>query len=173
MSLRWFSVLTGLYTEKQTQQEIYTTAIYRAPDDNDVAWWPAIARDQYVTATPSSRIRDPLYRYMHSLIASSIAGRFYGTGIVSHIDLFYLRCLLTHRHVHLGRGLVDYFVGYYHRKERSKLVGRHIVARIDRRLNYGHAMSQITMPSLPPRLADRHVCTGMRIAKKFDGHIAW
>jgi hypothetical protein len=170
MSLRRFAVISNLYTEEQTLEPIYTTAIFMHADDDLHVWWPAIGEFAFGAGSRTSHIRDPLYRYMHRMIATSITGRGKGTEKVSAIDLFYLRCLLTHTPCHLARGLADYIAGYYHRQERGALVGGNIVAQIAAGLGYTDAMAALPLPAVAPRVGGKLTGVGMRIVRRFpDG----
>jgi hypothetical protein len=100
MFLRQFVVLSNLYTEEHTREPIYTMAISMGLADAQRLWWPTIGEHAFGGGSRVSNIRDPLYRYMHRMIATSIAGRGKGTERVTAIDLFYLRCLLTHTPCH-------------------------------------------------------------------------
>ncbi|KAD0364776.1 hypothetical protein E3N88_44380 [Mikania micrantha] len=75
LSLREFAIVTGLYTEAETDMPIYMTAIHTVDDAVDSAWWPQIGDDPFVRSARVTRIRDPLIRYLHRCIASSITGR--------------------------------------------------------------------------------------------------
>ncbi|KAL8214797.1 hypothetical protein R6Q57_004246 [Mikania cordata] len=70
-----FGSVLGLYTEEETQIPIYTTAIHTADDVVVNAWWPRIGDEPFVRSARVTRIRDPLIRYSHRCIASSVTGR--------------------------------------------------------------------------------------------------
>ncbi|KAL8209363.1 hypothetical protein R6Q57_006095 [Mikania cordata] len=74
MSLAKFGNAFGLYTEEELEMTIYTSAIHTA-DDVIGAWWPRIGDEPFVRAARVTRIRYPLIRYLHRVIASSIIGR--------------------------------------------------------------------------------------------------
>ncbi|KAL8193731.1 hypothetical protein R6Q57_026423 [Mikania cordata] len=76
MSKEEFVVISGLYWEPEIVTPMYTAGITEIDDASLLAWWPLIADDPVAgTKARVSRIRDPLIRYMHRLIATSIAGR--------------------------------------------------------------------------------------------------
>ncbi|KAL8227352.1 hypothetical protein R6Q57_017184 [Mikania cordata] len=76
MSLAEFAFISSLYWEPETVTSLYTAGITEIDDATLRAWWPLIADDPFAgTKARVSRIRDPLIRYMHRLIATSIAGR--------------------------------------------------------------------------------------------------
>ncbi|KAL8200301.1 hypothetical protein R6Q57_011640 [Mikania cordata] len=70
-----FGNALGLYTEQELTMPIYTTAIHTADDAVVSAWWPRIGDEPFVRAARVTLIRDPLIRYLHRVIASSIRGR--------------------------------------------------------------------------------------------------
>ncbi|KAL8204993.1 hypothetical protein R6Q57_010616 [Mikania cordata] len=106
MSLVEFAVVSGLYWEPETITPLYTAGITDIDDATLRAWWPLIADDPFVgTKARVSRIRDPLIRYMHRLIATSIAGRGRSREWCTLQDLFYLYCLITGRTCQLARCL--------------------------------------------------------------------
>ncbi|KAL8232576.1 hypothetical protein R6Q57_002354 [Mikania cordata] len=119
LSLAEFGSALGLYTEQELEMSIYTTAIYTADDAVVSAWWPRIAEEPFVRTARVTGIRDPLIRYLHRCIASSVTGRGMSQeGCASH-DLFFLYCLLSGRPCNLARCLAEYFSTYYHRQERG------------------------------------------------------
>ncbi|KAL8209300.1 hypothetical protein R6Q57_006032 [Mikania cordata] len=69
MSLREFAIVTGLYSEAETDMPIYTTAISTADHAVISAWWPRIGDEQFVRSSRVTRIRHPLIRYLHRRIA--------------------------------------------------------------------------------------------------------
>ncbi|KAL8214323.1 hypothetical protein R6Q57_003772 [Mikania cordata] len=121
MSLREFAVVVGLYTEAETDMPIYTTAIHTVDDVS--AWWPRIGDEPFVRSARVTRIRDPLIRYLHRCLASSITGRGMSQEWFTSQDLYYLYCLLSGRPCHLARCLAEYFSTYYHRQEKGRIYG--------------------------------------------------
>ncbi|KAL8214320.1 hypothetical protein R6Q57_003769 [Mikania cordata] len=74
MSLAEFGNALGLYTEEELEMPIYTSAIHTADDAVVSAWWPRIGDEPFFRAARVTRIRDPLIRYLHRVMASSITG---------------------------------------------------------------------------------------------------
>jgi hypothetical protein len=166
MSLRSFAIHSGLYTEEETHQPVYTEAIHQTPIDELVAWWPAIGDGPFTSESRSSDIRDPLYRYLHRLIATSITGRRSGVERCTSRDLFFLRCLLRGTPCHLARGLADYFAGYFRRQTRGGLLGGNFVTRIATSLGHVLDLADLPLPHVEkPRVALHTTASGMRIAK--------
>ncbi|KAL8209737.1 hypothetical protein R6Q57_006469 [Mikania cordata] len=89
MSLREFVIVSGMYTEQETHMSIYTTAISTADDAVVSAWWPRIGNEPFVRAARVTRIRDPLIRYLHRCISSSITGRGMSQEWCTSQDLFF------------------------------------------------------------------------------------
>ncbi|KAL8244893.1 hypothetical protein R6Q59_011151 [Mikania micrantha] len=97
LSLAEFGSVLGLYTEEETHMPIYTTAIHTADDAVVSAWWPRIGDDAFVRSARVTRIRDPLIRYLHRCIASSVTGRGMSQEWCTSQDLFFLYCILSGR----------------------------------------------------------------------------
>ncbi|KAL8231392.1 hypothetical protein R6Q57_001170 [Mikania cordata] len=89
MSLAEFGHALGLYTQEELQMPIYTSAIHTADDAVVSAWWPRIGDKPFVRAARVTRIRDPLIRYLHWVIASSITGRGMSQKWCTSQDLFF------------------------------------------------------------------------------------
>ncbi|KAL8223930.1 hypothetical protein R6Q57_019405 [Mikania cordata] len=117
MFLAEFGNALGLYTEEELQMPIYTSAIHTADDAVVSAWWPRIGDEPFVRAARVTRIRDPLIRYLHRVIASSITGRGMSQEWCTSQDLFFLYCILSRRSCNVARCLAEYFSTYYHRQE--------------------------------------------------------
>ena len=104
----------GLYTEAETSEPIFTDS-YRAVSVQrgyvGIAssvlknWWPTIGFYEYTSQTGSSGIRDPLHRYLHRVIATTILARYESIEKVTLDDLLILYCLL-----HPAEGNVAYFL---------------------------------------------------------------
>ncbi|KAL8226537.1 hypothetical protein R6Q57_016369 [Mikania cordata] len=105
MSLAEFGNALGLYTEEELTMPIYTSAIHTADDAVVSAWWPRIGDEPFVRAARVTRIRDPLIRYLHRVIASPC---------------------------NVARCLAEYFSTYYHHQERGLIFGGVYVTRLAR-----------------------------------------
>ncbi|KAI3687191.1 hypothetical protein L1987_80884 [Smallanthus sonchifolius] len=76
MTLRHWAVTTGLYFEPQTVTPLYTEAVTEADKEELLVFWGLISDSTWLgTKGRVSGIRDPLYRYLHRLISTSIAPR--------------------------------------------------------------------------------------------------
>ncbi|KAD4179277.1 hypothetical protein E3N88_27868 [Mikania micrantha] len=166
LSLAEFGSVLGLYTEEETHMPIYTTAIHTADDAVVSAWWPRIGDDAFVRSARVTRIRDPLIRYLHRCIASSVTGRGMSQEWCTSQDLFFLYCILSGRPCNLARCLAEYFSTYYHRQERGLIFGGVYVTRIAR-FNGLIDMEPAGMEAFHPVRLDRRTMLGMRIAQTF------
>ncbi|KAL8214024.1 hypothetical protein R6Q57_003473 [Mikania cordata] len=132
MSLAKFGNALGLYTEEELTMPIYTMAIHTADDAVVSAWWPRIGDEPFVRAARVTRIRDPLFRYLHRVIASSITGRGMSHEWCTSQDLLFLYCILSGRPCNIAQCLAEYFSTYYHRQERGLIYGGVYVTRLAR-----------------------------------------
>ena len=120
LSMEQFAVTLGLYTEPEVRQALYTEAVHHTAKDVLQLWWTVIGDGPHADATTkATAIRDPLYRYLHRLIAGTILGRCHGTDHCNLRDVFYLRCLLTGRHCNLAWCFAEYVSGYVTRQGRG------------------------------------------------------
>ncbi|MFS7951715.1 hypothetical protein Hanom_Chr07g00598381 [Helianthus anomalus] len=102
MSLREFLLHYGLYTLEETNTPhpppptpLYNKGVHMPPCSTLVRFWQVIDLGRFGRSKSRvSRIRDPLYRYLHGLIVTSIALREQSRGRCNHGDLFYLYCLV-------------------------------------------------------------------------------
>ena len=56
-----------------------------------------------------SRIRDPIYRFIHKILAHTIIARYSGTDKCNRIDLFCLYCMLEGREANIATVLYSAF----------------------------------------------------------------
>ncbi|KAK9049651.1 hypothetical protein SSX86_031380, partial [Deinandra increscens subsp. villosa] len=169
MDLPEFAWRTGLYTEAEVQQPLFTESIHTLPDDELKNFWPAIGDRHLAGDSKASDIRDPLYRYFHRLIACGINGRKDSTDKCNFRDVFYLRCLLTHRHCNLARCLAAYSSSYYHRQFRGSLLGGPYVTRIAHSYAYILNLHQLRIPPVPPMPCGVPTVRGMGMYATFPG----
>ncbi|KAK9064820.1 hypothetical protein SSX86_016202 [Deinandra increscens subsp. villosa] len=169
MDLPEFAWRTGLYTEAEVQQPLFTESIHTLPEDELKNFWPAIGDRQLTGDSKASDIRDPLYRYFHRLIACGINGRKDSTDKCNFRDVFYLRCLLTHRHCNLARCLAAYSSSYYHRQFRGSLLGGPYVTRIAHSYAYILNLHQLRIPPVPPMPCGVPTVRGMGMYATFPG----
>ncbi|KAK1417157.1 hypothetical protein QVD17_26280 [Tagetes erecta] len=128
-SIREFAWRSGLYTKSATQQVAFTESVrcISEPDAvgvtlrNLMEFWPTIGEDDYKPGIASTKIRDPVIRYVHRVIGGTILGRFNGTDKVNELDLLILYCMMTHTRVNLAVLLLTYLAR--DRKKAGKLCG--------------------------------------------------
>ncbi|KAK9062062.1 hypothetical protein SSX86_019247 [Deinandra increscens subsp. villosa] len=169
MDLPEFAWRTGLYTEAEVQQPLFTESIHTLPDDELKNFWPAIGDRHLAGDSKASDIRDPLYRYFHRLIACGINGRKDSTDKCNFRDVFYLRCLLTHRRCNLARCLAAYSSSYYHRQSRGSLLGGPYVTRIAHSYAYILNLHQLRISPVPPMPCGVPTVRGMGMYAVFPG----
>ncbi|KAL8214271.1 hypothetical protein R6Q57_003720 [Mikania cordata] len=64
-------------------------------------------------------IRDPLIRYIHRCIVTTISGRGQSQEWVTTTYLFYLHSLIAGRPCNLAQCFALYYASFYHRQERD------------------------------------------------------
>ncbi|KAL8232719.1 hypothetical protein R6Q57_002497 [Mikania cordata] len=143
LSLAEFGCALGLYTEQELTMPIYTTTIHTADDAVVSVWWPRIGDELFVGAARVTRIRDPLIRYLHRVIASSVTGRGMSQEWCTSQDLFF----------YTERGLI--YGGVY-------------VTRLAR-VNGLIDIESAGMQAFAPVRLDKRTVHGMRIVQKFPG----
>ncbi|KAJ0940349.1 hypothetical protein HanRHA438_Chr02g0082341 [Helianthus annuus] len=125
MSLRQFAEHSGLYRVEELDTPIYTDGIWMAPRTTLMRFWQVISQHRFGTTSKqrASYITDPLYRYLHKLIATSIAPREQSREWCTQGDLFYLYCLIWGERCALHRCLAQWFATAFHRQDRPVLYG--------------------------------------------------
>ncbi|MFS7946640.1 hypothetical protein Hanom_Chr06g00538761 [Helianthus anomalus] len=69
MSLREFAVHNGLYLMKETDTSVYAEGVHVLPDSTLVRFWQGIGWGRFGRSKSRvSHVRDPLFRYLHSLL---------------------------------------------------------------------------------------------------------
>ncbi|XP_035837093.1 uncharacterized protein LOC118485003 [Helianthus annuus] len=96
MSLRQFAEHSGLYRVEELDTPIYTDGIWMPPRTTLMRFWQVISQHRFGTTSKqrASYITDPLYRYLHKLIATSITPREQSREWCTQGDLFHLYCLI-------------------------------------------------------------------------------
>ncbi|KAL8229413.1 hypothetical protein R6Q57_014313 [Mikania cordata] len=141
LSLTEFGNALDLYTEQELTMMIYTTAIHTAHDAVINAWWPRISDEPFFRVDRVTRIRDPLIRYLHRVIATSITGR----GMSQ-----------------------EWCTTYYHRQERWLIYGGVYVTRLAR-ANGLISMVPAGMQAFASVRLDKQTVQGMRVVQMFPG----
>ncbi|KAI3826959.1 hypothetical protein L1987_01019 [Smallanthus sonchifolius] len=96
LTLRQWAVATGLYFEPETVTPLYTEAVTEVDKEDFLVFWGLISDSPWLgTNGRVLGIRDPLYRYLHRRISTSIIPRQKSREWCTDRDLFFLYCLLT------------------------------------------------------------------------------
>lgn len=169
MSLRQFALATGFYTDEELVQDIYTTAITSMPDDQLLAWWPTLCDVPFGHKARVSLITDPLVRYIHRCIATSISGRGKSNEWVTKNDLFYLYCLFTGTPCALHRCLAEYFASFSRRQKRGGLHGGAFITRIAQHCGRYFPFIGELPPPAPFEYLGIRTMRGMNLAVNFPG----
>jgi hypothetical protein len=110
LTLAEWAVHLGFYTVDETlDPRFYTDEIYSEPIQL-VAYWPEISRVPWGGIIRATSITDPLHRYIHRCIASTITGRHQSQEQVTFHDIFYLRSLVSSRRANLAHGFGSYLL---------------------------------------------------------------
>ncbi|XP_021978960.2 uncharacterized protein LOC110874954 [Helianthus annuus] len=172
MTLAQFAVHCGLYMQEEIETEIYTAGLVVVEKPTLVGFWQVIAGADHWEHEKSkgrvSFVRDPLYRYLHHLLATSISARGYSREWCTTTDLFFLYCLLYRRPCALAHGLAQYFASGHHRQERGFLYGGAYVTVIARSLGLvPHQDPHLRTPAIMPTRMGMQSLWGMRVIKRF------
>ncbi|XP_035834355.1 uncharacterized protein LOC110884635 [Helianthus annuus] len=172
MTLAQFAVHCGLYMQEEIETEIYTAGLVVVEKPTLVGFWQVIAGADHWEHEKSkgrvSFVRDPLYRYLHHLLATSISARGYSREWCTTTDLFFLYCLLYRRPCALAHGLAQYFASGHHRQERGFLYGGAYVTVIARSLGLvPHQDPHLRTPAIMPTRMGMQSLWGMRVIRRF------
>ncbi|KAJ0540274.1 hypothetical protein HanHA300_Chr08g0296381 [Helianthus annuus] len=98
ISMAQFGAIVGLYAEEESGNEENTGGL-RDLDENDrQAAWAQIGEGIYnPSSTKSTKLRDPLYRYIHRLLTYSLSQRHDSSGVVGLKDLVVLHGIHNRR----------------------------------------------------------------------------
>ncbi|KAJ0880663.1 hypothetical protein HanRHA438_Chr10g0465771 [Helianthus annuus] len=100
ISMAQFGSMVGLYAEEDAGNEENTGGLRELSENERQAAWAQIGDGQYnPSSTKSTRLRDPLYRYIHRVLSYSLSQRHDSSGVVGLRDLIVLNCIHTRRHL--------------------------------------------------------------------------
>ncbi|KAJ0567419.1 hypothetical protein HanIR_Chr06g0284571 [Helianthus annuus] len=98
ISMAQFGAIVGLYTEEDSGSEENTGGVRELDENARQATWAQIGEGFYnPSSTKSTKLRDPLYRYIHRFLAYSLSQRHDSSGVVGLRDLVVLHCIHTRR----------------------------------------------------------------------------
>ncbi|KAL8223679.1 hypothetical protein R6Q57_019154 [Mikania cordata] len=107
MSIERFAVHLGIYYEPETVSDDFAHGLTQGEDGVMRAWWAQISDTPFIGhRVRATMIRDPLIKYIHRCILTTISGRGQSQGWVTMTDLFYLHSLIAGRPCNLARYLV-------------------------------------------------------------------
>ncbi|KAM0014628.1 hypothetical protein Hdeb2414_s0034g00725951 [Helianthus debilis subsp. tardiflorus] len=158
MTLVDFAVHCVLYMQEEIETEIYTAGLVVVDRPTLLGFWQVIAGANHWEHEKSkgrvSFIRDPLYRFMNHMLATSIAAR----GLQ---PLVVRPCALAH-------GLAQYYASAHHRQEDGFLYGGAYVTVITRSLGLVlHQDPHLRTPPVMPRRMGFQSLWGMKLLKRF------
>ncbi|KAJ0821388.1 hypothetical protein HanPSC8_Chr16g0719611 [Helianthus annuus] len=172
VSLAEFAVHSGLYTEAEIATDLYTTGLIMVDKPTLLGFWAQIADIRHWDHRQSKErvtlIKDPLFRYLHKMISTSITARNKSREWCTSGDLFFLYCLLYKRPCALAYGLAQYFASAHHRHERGLLYGGVYVTRIALSLGYHPENDRDRVgPAKQPKRLRMNTLSGMHVTKDF------
>ncbi|KAJ0567817.1 hypothetical protein HanIR_Chr06g0289151 [Helianthus annuus] len=169
MSVREFAVHTGLYTEPELDTDLYTQAVTMMDRQTLISFWRAISRVPFGKSwQKATTIVDPLYRYLHQVIASTIVPRGSSKEKVNLSDLFFLYCLLRRQPCDLAASLAEYFATAYHRQLRGFLHTGSFITAIARSLGIVPELDPLLSDPVPSSRLGRASVSAMQITRTFD-----
>ncbi|MFS7941809.1 hypothetical protein Hanom_Chr06g00480751 [Helianthus anomalus] len=169
MSVREFAVHTGLYTEPELDTDLYTQAVTMMDRQTLISFWRAISRVPFGKSwQKATTIRDPLYRYLHQVIASTIVPRGSSKEKVNLSDHFFLYCLLRGQPCDLAASLAEYFATAYHRQLRGFLHTGSFITAIARSLGIVPELDPLLSDPVPSSRLGRASVSAMQITRTFD-----
>ncbi|KAM0008775.1 hypothetical protein Hdeb2414_s0105g00795601 [Helianthus debilis subsp. tardiflorus] len=169
MSVREFAVHTGLYTEPELDTDLYTQAVTMMDRQTLISFWRAISRVPFGKSwQKATTIIDPLYRYLHQVIASTIVPRGSSKEKVNLSDLFFLYCLLRRQPCDLAASLAEYFATAYHWQLRGYLHTGSFITAIARSLGIVPELDPLLSDPVPSSRLGRASVAAMQITRVFD-----
>ncbi|KAL8193624.1 hypothetical protein R6Q57_026759 [Mikania cordata] len=122
MSIERFAVHLGIYYELETVRDNFTQGLTQGEKGVMSAWWAQIS-DMPFTGhrVRATMIREPLIRYIHRCIVTTISGSGQSQEWVTTTYLFYLHSLIAGRLCNRARCFALYYASIYHRQERGTL----------------------------------------------------
>ncbi|KAJ0757989.1 hypothetical protein HanOQP8_Chr04g0152481 [Helianthus annuus] len=111
MTLPQFAMATGFYTQQEVAKPGFVSllrGVVKKQQDHcvmkeDLArFWVTIATSPFSNNMVASDIRDPLYRFVHKILAATLIGRRVDDNKVNHRSLFCLMCMVEGRPTNLA-----------------------------------------------------------------------
>ncbi|KAL8231110.1 hypothetical protein R6Q57_000888 [Mikania cordata] len=168
MSIERFAVHLGIYYEPETVRDDFTQGLTQVEDGVMRAWWTQISDTSFTGhRLRATKIRDPLIRYIHRCIVTTIPGHGQSQEWVMTTYLFYLHSLMTGRPCNLARCFSLYYASFYHHKERGTLWGGAFVTHIARTRGMVDMLQDL--PAIEPRKLDRRTILNIKLVADIPG----
>ncbi|KAL8232943.1 hypothetical protein R6Q57_002721 [Mikania cordata] len=168
MSLERFAVHLDIYYEPETVRDDFTQGLTHGEEGVMRAWWAQISDTPFTGhRVRATMIRDPLIRYIHRCIMTTISGRGQSQEWVTTTALFYLHLLIVGRPCNLARCFALYYASFYHRQERDTLWGSAFVTHIARSRGMVDVLDDL--PAIKPRKLDLRTIIRMKLAADIPG----
>ncbi|KAL8230428.1 hypothetical protein R6Q57_000206 [Mikania cordata] len=127
------------------------------------AWWAHISDTPFTGhRVRATIIRDPLIRYIHRCIMTTISGRGQIQEWVTTTYLFYQHSLIARMPCNLARCFALYYASFYHRQERGTLWGGAFITHIARTRVMVDMLDDLA--AIEPRKLDRRTIISMKLA---------
>ncbi|KAD5507914.1 hypothetical protein E3N88_15617 [Mikania micrantha] len=121
-SVAQFATRMGLYTEGELDSEIFDELHDFEDKIEKAMFWAEVAEGVYdPRRAKATKLRDPLHRFIHRILVSTIMQRGDSLGNVPTRDLFYLYCLIRGIHCNIAHCLA-----YFLTTSSGKLASSHI-----------------------------------------------
>ncbi|MFS7934911.1 hypothetical protein Hanom_Chr05g00397221 [Helianthus anomalus] len=140
MMLAEFAFHSGLYLQEEIAMDVYTNGLVVVDRSTLLGFWQVVAGagtwEHNKAKGRISHVDDPLYRYLHRIVSTSIKARDHIREWFMTTEVFLFYCLLYRRSCALAHGLAQYFASAHHRYERGFLYGGAYVTVIARSLGH-------------------------------------
>ncbi|KAL8189591.1 hypothetical protein R6Q57_029157 [Mikania cordata] len=168
MSIERFAVYLGIYYEPDTMTDGFAQGLTQGEEGVMRAWWAQISDTPFIDhRVRVTMIRDPLIRYIHRCIVTTISGRGQSQEWVTTTDLFYLHSLLAGRPCNLARCFALYYASFYHLQERGTLWGGAFITHISRIRGMVDMLDDLQ--AIESRKLDQRTIISMKLAADIPG----
>ncbi|KAJ0757570.1 hypothetical protein HanOQP8_Chr04g0147661 [Helianthus annuus] len=143
MTLTQFAEATGFYTRQEVEAAEFRALLrevvkerqdYCVLKEDLARFCRTIAISPFSNNMVASDIRDPLYRFVHKILAATLIGRHEGDNKVNHHSLFCLMCMVERRPANLASILAWSLVRPKKGGGNSRLYGGPYIMRLAERL---------------------------------------
>ncbi|KAL8209131.1 hypothetical protein R6Q57_008543 [Mikania cordata] len=149
MTIEWIAVLLCIYYELKTVTDAFTQGLTQGEDGMMRAWWSQISDTPFTShRLRASTIRDPLIRYTHRCIVTTIIGRGQSQMTGSPCNLAWCFSL--------------YYASFYHLQERDTLWGGAFVTHLAHSRGMFYFFEDL--PAIQPRKLDCRMLLNMNLS---------